>query len=817
VELALSRSVATVFLALTASLGACTTAPSRPFEISVPRARTVDVKHYDIALSIDHEAGYVNGDVNVRFAALDAPVDQLVLDAIGLHIERVLDDQNRALRFETDADTLTIHLGQALAPGAEAEVSIAYDAFPRRGLYFIPPVGRDAGRPWHVWSQGQCHETRHWIPVWDQLTDRASHTLALTVDERFMTLCAGELVDSVSIPGRGVRTDTWSMTTPHPAYLITLVIGELGTGQLPDGPVPLPVVARQRDLAAAIHATRRTADMLDFLREFTGRDYPYAKYSQAFVDNFTAGGMENISATTLYDEGLHSIAEEPQVDITGLVAHELAHQWFGDLLTCRDWSHLWINEGWADYAELLYLGRWSGQDAMDAAALDYQRSGCQAELDASRPIVWTGYSDPDETFDDHNYNGAAARIRLLADELGDDVFRSCVRAWVAWAENRQVDTDDLQRVFEQTSDRDLQRFFDEWFRAPGYPRFVVEVEPGPILVARQVQDRNGWREVFHVSLQARWSRGGIEHEARFQCEQVETRLDLEGEGELDWICFDSGHVLPGEIKVIQGQDAWAAQLATAEDAVTRLLAAQWFDGNRWVAFAAPPGSLTRTAREVLTEAARADPFIQVRIAALSALSLSGDAQVVQLLAELAEDADPRMRELAMLGLGAHVGSQRELRPLLRSGLNDDSASVVVAAATALADAAEPGLLATLRRLVEERDAVRLDEGLVRLASGLNDPGCVPFLMGVARQHPERWVRAAAVTGLGARDSAHGDAVFRQLCLSLQDEGHSVRAAAALALGMSGDLRAAQQLRARWELEPDPTVLGALEEALRLLD
>jgi aminopeptidase N len=813
----LTLPFASVVLALAASLAACSATPERPFDISVPRALEVDFLHYDIALSIDHEAGYVNGDVGVRFAALDAPVEQLVLDAVDLRIERVLDDQNRSLRFETGADTLTIHLAQALPAGAETEVFIAYDAFPQRGLYFVEPAGRDPGRPWQVWSQGQCHETRHWVPVWDQLSDRASHTLALTVDDRFMTLGAGELVDSVPVGGGGRRTDTWSMTTPHPAYLITLIIGELGSAMLIDGPVPLPVIARQRDLAAALHATRRTADMVSFLREFTGRDYPYPKYSQAFVDNFTAGGMENISATTMYDEGLHGIAEEPQVDITGLVAHELAHQWFGNLLSCRDWSHLWINEGWADYAELLYLGRWNGADAMGAAALGYQRSGCQAELDASRPVVWPDYRDPDDTFDDHNYNGAAARIRLLADVLGEDVFRTCVRAWMAWAEERQVDTDDLQRVFEETSGSDLSRFFDEWFRFPGYPRFAVAVEPGPVLVARQVQGDDGWREVFDVTLQARWSRGGIEHEARLSCAQVETRLELTGEGELDWVCFDSGHVLPGEIELTQGQDAWAAQLATAEDAVIRLLAAQWFDGDRWVAHAAPPSSLTTPAVEALSAAARGDSFVQVRIAALSALSLLGDEQIVPLLAELAEDDDARVRELAMLSLGAHVGAQRDLRPLLRAGLHDDSASVVVAAATALADADEPGLLATLRQLIDDWDAVRLDQELVRLASELDDPARVPFLMGVARQHPERWVRAAAVTGLGAWHGEHGAAVFRQLCLSLQDESHDVRAAAAHALGLSGDPRALRHLQARWDLEPDPTVLSALEFALRQLD
>lgn len=798
-------------------LTACATTPTRPFALLSPRAQTVDMLHYDIALTVDHEAGYVNGDVGVRFAALDQPLEQLVLDAVELNIERVLDDQGRALPFETANDTLTIELVETLAPGAATEVHIAYDAFPRRGLYFVPPAGRDPGRPWQVWSQGETHETRHWLPVQDQLNDRATHSLALTVAENFMTLAAGELVDSVSRPGRGTRTDTWSMTTPHPAYLITLVIGELGQGELPDGPVPLPLVARQRDLAAASHATRRTADMLAFIGDFTARDYPYPKYSQAFVDDFTAGGMENISATTLYDEGLHAAADEPQLDITDLIAHELAHQWFGDLLSCNDWAHLWINEGWADYVELLYHGRWNGADAMGAKALQYQRGGCQAELDASRPIVWTDYGDPDETFDNHNYNGAAARIRLLADQLGAEVFASCVHAWVEWAAGRQVETADLQRVFSETSGRDLTRFFDEWFAGTGYPRFDVQVAPGPVLVARQVQGEDGWREFFHVTLEARWSRGGVEHGARFSCDEVETRVELGGTGTLDWVSFDSAHVLPGEVKLIQDQQAWAAQLSSAQDGVTRLLAAQWFDFDPWVSDSQIHDEYGPDVLAVLAAAARSDPFLEVRVAALSAISFEGGEQTLQLLAELAEDGEARVRELAMARLADHARQHRELLALLRAGLSDDSAAVVLAAATSLAAIGEPGLLATLQSVVDKRDAVRLDRDLVALAATLDDPARVPFLMGVAREHPERWVRAAAVEGLGRFPGAHGETVFLQLCASLHDESYAVRAAAAQALGETGDSRAKTQLRARWDLEVDPTVLTALQEALDRID
>ncbi|MFT7464931.1 MAG: aminopeptidase N [Pseudohongiellaceae bacterium] len=806
-----------LFALAAALLSACAATLERPYPTVAARPQTVDMLHYDIALTIDHRAGYVRGEVDARFAALDAPVNQLVLDAVDLNIERVLDEQGQQLRFETAQNMLTIHLSETLAPGSSATVHVAYEAFPLRGLYFIAPTGRDPQRPWHVWSQGQSHDTRHWLPVWEQLSDRATHTLALTVPEQFMTLAAGDLVNSVEHHGRGTRTDSWSMTTAHPAYLITLVVGDLAQSELPGGSVPLPLVARQRDMKAAAQATEQTADMLTFFADFTGRDYPYCKYSQTFVDEFTAGGMENVSATTLYDEGLHDIADEPQIDITGLVAHELAHQWFGDLLSANDWTHLWINEGWADYAELIYLRHTDGPDGETAKALGYQRAGCQAELNASRPVVWSGYGDPDECFDDHNYNGAAARIRLLADQLGPEVFSQCVHAWVDWAAGKQVQTDDLQRVFSETSGQDLTLFFDDWFHSTGYPRFSVRVEPGPVLVARQVQGDDGWREVFHTTLEASWSRGGEEHSARFLCDSVETAVELSGSGPLDWVTFDSAHVLPGTVKIEQSQAAWAAQLLTAEDAITRLLAAQWFDFDPWVAFTEIRDSYEDDVRQALAQAARHDAFIDVRLAALSASRFDDSDDTVQLLAELAEDNDGRMRELALYALAEHIPRHKEHRSLLHAGLKDPNSSVVLAAATALVDVGEPGMLATLQGLFEERGAVRLQRDLIDLVATLDNPKRIPFFIAVAREDPERWVREAAVKGLAAVSEFAGDAIFRQLCASLHDESYPVRAAAARALAASGDPRAATQLLARWDLEVDSTALAALESALARLD
>lgn len=816
------RAVQHAVLALgLCALAACAS-PSyqvvRPVEWREPQ---VDILHYDIDVSLDHEAGYVEGTVLISYRGLpDRETTELVLDAVDLDVTGAWNGEGRALRTESRDDTIVVFLERPALPGVDGAVKLAWSCFPQRGFVFVPPSARLHGRSWHVWTQGQSEDTRHWMPVWDIPNEMATHELTVTLDASLMSLGAGTLVESHALPRTGQRLETWRSDRAHVSYLITFVAGDFARGELRGGSVPLPVLAAPDDLVQAMDNSRHTADMLAFLGDFTGMPYPYSKYAQTYVRDFTAGGMENVSATTLYDEGIHVAEDEPRIDVTGLLAHEAAHQWFGDLLSGRGWKEIWINEGFANYGEAQYMGHLHGKTHADSIMRRWQQAYMAAEWEDSHPIVWDGFEDPDAVFDEHVYEGGAARLHLLRDQLGDEAFMTGFRTWVQESAGQVVETTDFQRVMEDASGRDLQVFFDEWLYGAGYPTLDASVSDNTTLLIQQRATRPGWRPFFHVELEVTWSRDGTEHSARVALDGPRTELALDGSGPLDWVRVDSQGVLPGRITLEQSAAAWRRQLLSASDPMTRLIAAEWWLGNRWTLgdVAAYP-ELDEEALVALRRAARADPFPEVRVLALDALAAAADGDEVTRVTfiDLAVDANPRVREAAVRALGRAPGG--EGMPVLRRAVDDPYAWTALEAMTALVRMDDPGAFRTLMRVYEETGPrrVRLQRDLVTLAATMDNPDVLPFLMSVARTHDQRWVRAAAVDALATVHGPHADRVFQQLCASLNEESYHVRLAAASALALRGDPRAIRHLQARLDLEGNAFVVVELHSALAQLD
>lgn len=812
-------------IALGAALFACaapapTLAPPLPYE--PPR---VDVLDYDVSVDLDHLARRVTGHVDVTFAALaDRPATELVLDAVEMSIARATDDQGDELPFAYDGRRLTVTLAAPLPPGATGIVGVDYACSPRKGLYFVAPSAIDPDRPWQIWTQGQAQDTRYWVPVWDQLDDRATHSLHVTVDDDFITMAAGTQTGSVR-DSRVRRTDSWRMDTPHPTSLMTVVAGGFAVEDLPGGPLPLPVVVEPAGLARARVALAPTRTILDFYADYTACPYPYRKYAQCLVKEFTAGGMENISATTLFHEMLAFPEDKPQIDAFDLVAHEAAHMWFGDLVGCRDWGHIWLNEGFATYLTALCAEHLGDLDDFRQTMLANQRGAVAAEDAKSRPIVTEDWTDPDELFDDHAYPGGASRLHLLAEALGPDVFRRGVQRYVAEHAAGIVVTDDLKAALEAESGSDLDRFFEQWLTGAGYPCFELRLAGGGApegarrLLVTQTQGRRGWREVFRVPVTVAWSRGGVESSRRVLVERERVAVELPGEGPLDWVRFDATTSLPARFDLEQGEAMWAAQLAHASDGVTRLLAAQWFAGDPAV-LTTPRGAgwtLAPSSRQALTEAARHDKLAAVRATALHALAAvpaaAGEADdCAQLALELEKETDPLVREAAVAALGTH--GDELVVPLLVFATRDANSSVAAAALGALAERGYPRLFAVCQEVADRTKQYQLDEAVVNLVSGLQDePQSLDFLLAAARSEPVPAVRATALRALALRPDPDG-AIGRLLVEALGDDSHVVRAAAASVLGARGDQLSDRQLQARLEVESDVSVRAALLEALR---
>ncbi len=316
-----------------------------------------------IQLRFDVDQRKVIGQVTHTLAVLNDGLKQLDFDSVDLSIQSVTVNGKDA-HFSTDSGKLHVDLAQPAQAREKYVVLIRYEGQPKKGIYFILPNKSNPTRPTEIWTQGESEDTRYYLPIHDYPNDRTTTDMILTVPESWQTVSNGKLV-SVANAGQGMKTWTWRQSQPVATYLISVVAGEFDkqSDSWYNVPVDYVVPRGQRDRIAPTFA--HTRDMLTFFSDRFGVPYPWVKYDQTMVDQFTESGMENVSATTLTtrDLLLPALAKESMEGADPLTSHELGHQWFGDLVTCNDWSNLWLNEGFATFVAQLWEEHEYGADS----------------------------------------------------------------------------------------------------------------------------------------------------------------------------------------------------------------------------------------------------------------------------------------------------------------------------------------------------------------------------------------------------------------------------------------------------------------------
>jgi aminopeptidase N len=313
------------------------------------RSRDYDLQHSRIALRFDLDQKKVLGDVTHSLSILRDGTLKITLDSVGLTIQSVTLNKATA-KFETTADKLIIPLPSAAKAGEKYEVTIRYEGKPNKGMYFILPDKDYPDRPKQIWTQGESEDTRYYLPTYDYPNDRLTTETILTVPASWITVSNGKLI-SVTDTSKGLRTWTWKESVPSSTYLITVVAGEFNEVKESWHGIPVTYYApKGRGDRLSINYSHTPA-MMELFSKKVGVDYPWEKYAQSMVDDFVAGGMENSSATTNNSSSLHhpKLAPEYPTGEDELISHELGHQWFGDLVTCKDWGDVWLNEGFASF------------------------------------------------------------------------------------------------------------------------------------------------------------------------------------------------------------------------------------------------------------------------------------------------------------------------------------------------------------------------------------------------------------------------------------------------------------------------------------
>ncbi len=461
-------------------------------------ARVNDLIHTKLEVKFDWEKQHLLGVAELTFKPYFYETDELVLDAKGFDIHSVekyssdnqpgmLGNLWRQLEYNYDGMKLTIDLAKTYTRNDRYIIRINYTAKPNelksvgsaaitddKGLYFINPLGEDPKKMPQIWTQGETESSSCWFPTIDSPNEKTTQELSITVKDKYKTLSNGKLISSKK-NGDGTRTDYWKQDLKHAPYLFMMAIGEFDITQdfwtRPDGTkMEVNYYTEPEYTPYAKDIFGKTPKMIQFFSDKLGVDYPWHKYNQIVVRDYVSGAMENTTAVIHGDFLYQTDRELLDSDNESIIAHELFHHWFGDLVTAESWSNLTINESFANYSQYLWDEYEHGREEADKNAYGemsgYFMSGARSGY---HDLVYFNYENEMEMFDGHSYNKGGRILHMLRYYLGDDAFFASLKHFLNKMKFKAAEAHDLRLSFEEISGKDLNWFFNQWYFDKGHP------------------------------------------------------------------------------------------------------------------------------------------------------------------------------------------------------------------------------------------------------------------------------------------------------------------------------------------------------------
>lgn len=510
----------------------------------VSPSRTFTTTHISVDLDVDVVkqtiAGGVintvralrNGTSDISFNCVDLVIESVEVDGKAAQYDYpVVSDQSTSWLAGTTQqsadDRLVIHLSEPLARNASAKVAIKYHGAPKIGLYWIQPEKGLPNSRWEVWSQGEGEDNRRWIPCNDYPNDKATFEGRFRVAKGYTAVSNGALIEKKEA---GDKTEFYyKLDQPQVSYLMMLAVAQYKIVEQKWRDVPVQyVVPPYSDEKTVLRCYGLTPDMIEFFSKEIGIDYPYAKYAQVVVQDYIYGGMENTTAVVMNMRTLFDERTEPTRTEQNLIAHELAHMWWGDMLTCREWSHMWLNEGFATYYCYLYKEHHDGEDAFRYQVRGAHNDVLSADARDPRPIVTDFFNRKDALNNANVYIKGASFLHMLRYQLGDALYREVIKEYGEKHKFDVVETYDLMRAVKDVTGENLDWMFEQWVFLAGHPDFkVTKAFDGDTNVLRvtveQTQKTGGLVPIFRVpvDIDVYWDGGQATHHVTVE-QQKET-------------------------------------------------------------------------------------------------------------------------------------------------------------------------------------------------------------------------------------------------------------------------------------------------------
>jgi aminopeptidase N len=689
------------------------------------RSRDYDLQHSRMAFRFDLDQKKVLGDVTHTLSVLRDATSTISFDSVGLTIQSVTVNK-AAAKFETTPAKLIVSLPAVAHAGDKFTVEIRYEGKPTKGLYFILPDKDYPNRPRQVWTQGESEDTRYYLPTYDYPNDRLTTETIVTVPASWLTVANGKLI-SVSDAGDGLKTWTWRESVPSSTYLITVVAGELDEVKQSWRGIPVTYYApKGRGDRLSVNYDR-TPEMMELFSKKLGVDYPWEKYAQAMVDDFVAGGMENSSATTNTSSSLRNPKLVPEFpgDEDPLISHELAHQWFGDLVTCNDWGDIWLNEGFATFFEMVWSEAHYPKDQADYERWDKSGEWISQTGLFAKPIVRHDFDDSSE-FDANAYAKGGWVLYMLRHQIGEEAFYRGLKHYLEVNRGKNVVTADLIKAIEETTHLDVQRFFDQWVYGAGAPRFDVSyaydaAKHQIALTVKQTQRIEGHVGLFTVPIEVEVTTPtGSRLQTITVSKDAETFF-LPSDAAPLLVLFDKGGQVLKFLEFHKEKKEWLYQLSHASE-------------------------------------------LADRIDAINALAkLKNDDEAVAALGNaLNSDKAWGARDVAADALGrvASPAAGKQLLDALNSNTQGFVRNHIVSALGNIKD--DTKIAAQLESIAREDASYRARANALQSLGRLKAPSALPTLSAaVAADSPEGFLRNSALRGLGFLGDDKGVALLRE--------------------------------------------------------
>lgn len=782
-----------------------------------------NILHTRLDVSFDWDKQQVPGSAVLQFKPHFYPQNTIELDAKGFEIKAVsllksasdfgdveakdiAENVVKKLEYSYDKRKLVVKLGKTYTKSDTVSIKIDYIAKPNelpqggdgdqsteKGLYFINADGLDEDKPRQIWTQGETYGSSCWFPTIDAPNQKFTQDIYLTVDSSYKTLSNGLLVAS-DITSKGKRLDHWKQTLPHAPYLAMVAVGDFAVAKdmMPNG-MELSYYVEPKYGRDAHAIFGRTPEMVAFFSNIFGVDFPWEKYAQIAVRDFVAGAMENTTAT-VHEEGVQNDTRSlVDGNSDAVIAHELAHHWFGDYVTAEEWGQLPLNESFANYSEYLWAEYNDGRDEADWDNLQEMKQYLAESETKNVPMIRYFYKSAEDMFDSHSYAKGGRILHMLRNYVGDDAFYASLTTYLKSHAFGTAEIDDLRMAFEKVTGEDLNWFFDQWFHRPGHPNIKIDQEYSQangkvFLKIKQLQDTLA-TTVYRLPLKVDvWVEG---KKSRYDVivDKAAQTLEFPAAKKPDLVLFDSDAQMLGNIdhtkdrkemifqylhadRFLPKYEALAQLEGKLADSTVRNLLVKAMTDPFWKLrqmavsnFAEYDGPGFADIESVIQSRARIDEHPQVRAEALITLASYGDNNSEQIFREALADTSYQVVSVAidkyLLGLptdAAEVAARFEDSP------ND---AIVTAVGNYYAGLAQPErfdwFLDKMKRMkpAEKYNFLQVyGKYLIKSKQDIQRKS-IPVLEGLARNNPAYFVRFGAFQVLGLLTDIQGVTALRK--------------------------------------------------------